>query len=62
MKPAKKPRARRGRGEGGVYERADGQWVGSLSLGINAEGKRVRRVVYGDTKAEAHTKLREIQQ
>jgi integrase len=43
-------RKRRGRGEGGVYQRADGQWVGSISLGCDGNGKRVRKVVYGASK------------
>jgi len=52
-----KHRARRGRSEGSIYQRSDGRWVGSVSLGTHG-GKRVRRVVYGETKAEAAAKLR----
>lgn len=55
-------RARRGRGEGGVYQRvSDGLWVGTVSLGFDGSGKRKRRVVYGDTKREALDKLRALQ-
>jgi integrase len=54
-------RRRRGRGEGGVYQRADGQWVGSISLGYDAEGKRLRKVVYCATKKEAQDELRKLQ-
>src|SRR5262245_17913863 len=55
---AKKPR--RGRGEGSVEQLADGRWKGRLSGGKNpATGKRVRRVVYGKTKAEVLTRMRE---
>lgn len=54
-------RKRRGRGEGGVYQRADGLWVGTLSLGYNAEGKRLRKTVYGATKKEAQEELRKLQ-
>src|SRR5258706_8843725 len=50
-------RTRRGRGEGGIYRRSDGTWCGSVSLGYDANGKRKRRVVYGDTKQEAQEKL-----
>ena len=51
-------RARRGRGEHGIYQReSDGLWVGSLSLGYATNGKRKRRVVYGTTKREAQEKL-----
>ncbi len=49
----KKPnRKRRGRGEGSVFERENGQWVGSISLGYNEAGKRIRRTVYGNSKKE----------
>jgi integrase len=54
-------RKRRGRGEGGVYQRADGQWVGNVSLGYGADGKRLRKVVYGATKKEAQDELRKLQ-
>ena len=47
-------RARRGRGEGGVFQRkSDGLWVGTVSQGYDANGKRVRITVYGSTKGEA---------
>jgi integrase len=54
-------RKRRGRGEGGIYQRGDGQWVGSVSLGYDASGKRRRKVVYGATKDEVQKKLRKVQ-
>jgi integrase len=54
-------RKRRGRGEGGVYQRADSLWVGTISLGYNTEGKRLRKTVYGATKKEAQEALRKLQ-
>lgn len=54
-------RKRRGRGEGGVYQRADGLWVGNVSLGYDAGGKRIRRAVYASTKKEAQDQLRKLQ-
>ncbi len=48
--------ARRQRGEGGVYRRSDGLYVGALDLGW-VDGKRKRKVVYGKTQREAVTKL-----
>ena len=54
-------RKRRGRGEGSVYQRADGWWVGSVSLGLTPTGKRRRKVVYGATKAEAQAEMRKVQ-
>jgi integrase len=52
-------RKRRGRGEGSVYQRADGVWIASVSLGYDAEGKRQRLVAAGTTKREALDKLEE---
>jgi hypothetical protein len=55
-------RKRRGRSEGGVYQReSDGKWVGAVDAGRSADGRRRRRVVYGETKAEVLTKLRDLQ-
>ncbi len=42
---------RRGRGEGSVYRRKDGRWVGQYEVG----GKR--RYVYGKTRKEAAGRL-----
>jgi integrase len=56
------PRAKRGRGEGGVYQReSDGLWVGTVSLGYDGKGKRKRKTVYGRSKKEALDKLRALQ-
>jgi hypothetical protein len=55
-------RKRRGRNEGGIYQRADGQWVGSLSLGYDDKGKRIRRTVYGESKKQIQDKLDELRQ
>jgi integrase len=52
---------RRQRGEGGLFQRADGQWVGRIELGWR-DGKRQRRTVYGKTMAEAQTKLRKARE
>lgn len=48
--------ARRQRGEGSVYQRTDGRWVGNLNLGWR-DGKRRRKVIYGRTQAEVIRKL-----
>ena len=55
-------RKRRGRDEGSIYQRSDGVWAASVSLGYDAEGKRIRKVVYGKTKKEVREKLSAIQQ
>jgi integrase len=55
------PRAKRGRGEGGMFKReSDGLWVGTISFGYDGTGKRKRKTVYGGTKAEALEKLDKI--
>jgi integrase len=50
---------RRGHGEGSVYQRSDGHWVGMLDLGW-IDGKRKRRTVSGRTRAEVVKKLNEL--
>ena len=57
----KKNKGRRGRHEGSVYQRKDGRWVGTISLGSDSNGKRKRKTVYGASKREAQQKLRQIQ-
>jgi integrase len=54
-------RKRRGRNEGGIYKRGDGQWTASISLGYDGTGQRKRRVVYGSSKKEVQDKLRDLQ-
>ena len=51
---------RRGHGEGAIYQRADGRWVGAVDLGWDG-GKRRRRVVYGRTRAEVRERIRDLQ-
>ena len=46
---------RRVNGEGSVYKRADGYWVGALDISTTS-GARKRVVVYGKTLAEAREK------
>ena len=51
---------RRGKGEGSIYRRRDGQWVGSADLGLEG-GRRRRKAVYGKTQKEVRDKLRALQ-
>ncbi len=50
-------RSRRGRGEGSIYQRADGTWCATYSAGYAANGKRIRRTVFGTTKEDVSKKL-----
>ncbi|MGE5528755.1 MAG: tyrosine-type recombinase/integrase [Patescibacteria group bacterium] len=52
---------RRGRGEGSVGRLKSGLWYAQASFGFDANGKRIRRRVYGRTKTEALEKLRTVQ-
>lgn len=55
-------RKRRGPHEGSVYQRkSDGLWCASLSLGLDANKKRVRKLVTARTKTKVIERLREIQ-
>ena len=55
-------RARRGKGEGSIFQRDDGLWVGRISLGYDAQGKRIQKTVYGKTKTEVQEKLEKLKQ
>lgn len=52
---------RRGSGEGSVFRRTDGRWVGQLELLRHADGRRNRKLVYGRTQAEVRRRLREAE-
>ena len=52
------PKPRRGRGDDGIYwDKINKCHVGTISLGYDATGKRIRRTVRGRTKAEVKDKL-----
>lgn len=52
--------ARRGKGEGSIYQReSDGRWVSSVDLGL-VDGKRKRKTVYGKTRKEVADKLKKL--
>ena len=48
---------KRANGEGTVCRRRDGRWIGAATLGLDRDGRPVRRTVYGRTQAEAREKL-----
>lgn len=47
---------RRGHGEGSIYQRADGRWVGMLEVGYQG-GRRKRKAIYGKTRREVQQQL-----
>jgi hypothetical protein len=53
-----KPKRRRERGDDGIsWDRANKCYVGTISLGHDGQGKRLRRTVRGKTKQEVKDKL-----
>jgi integrase len=51
---------RRGHGEGAIYQRdSDGKWCASVDLGL-VNGKRRRKVIYGETRKEVADKLKAL--
>ncbi|WP_228844418.1 site-specific integrase [Mycobacteroides abscessus] len=50
---------RRTRGEGGLYKRGDGMWIGSVDIPTD-DGTRRRKTVSSKNKAKALSKLREL--
>ncbi|MCA9108856.1 MAG: site-specific integrase [Planctomycetaceae bacterium] len=52
---------KRGNGEGTIFQRSDGRWSGTIDIGRAANGKRLRRTVYGKTRKAVVEKLQEMQ-
>ena len=52
---------RRSSGDGSIYQRGDGRWMGAVSLGLDHNGRRLRRTVSAKTKSEVSRKLRKLQ-
>jgi integrase len=51
---------RRGKGEGSVYQRADGRWVAQVEAGLDRDGRRRRPRAVRRTKREALAALDEL--
>jgi integrase len=51
---------RRGHGEGSLYQRANGAWCATISVGYNSAGKRKRRTLFGESKQDVQDKLRKV--
>lgn len=56
----KAPPRRRLSGDGSLYQRADGMWVGTIDLGTGGDGKRRRRTISSADYAKAVVKLRAL--
>jgi len=56
MTDKEQKRRKRGQGEGSIYKRKDGRWVGAVNLGYQ-NGSLKRKYYYGETRAEVSGKL-----
>jgi integrase len=54
------PGKRRPRGDGGLFKRADGMWIGVVELPIGGDGKRRRKYVSSKNRNEAIRKLKQL--
>ena len=56
-----KPKRRRERGDDGIsWDKVNKCYVGTISLGYDDTGKRLRRFVRGKTKQEVKDKLNDL--
>ena len=53
----KQPKRRRRNGEGSIFQRADGKWCATVTVGYSGAGKRVRRTIYGKTMKAVRDEL-----
>ena len=51
---------RRKHNEGSIYQLSNGRWAGSISLGYDENGKRIRKTFYGDTELDVSLQMREV--
>lgn len=58
--PTARNTKRRGPGEGGVYQRRNGLWCGSVELSRDMSGRRQRKIVTAKTKTELFKKLKAV--
>ena len=55
---ADKKKYRRSNGEGSVFKHQNGKGCGQIGLGVDENGKRVRKTVFADTRAEVVEQLK----
>ncbi len=52
---------KRGQNEGSIRKRKDGAWEARVTVGIDANGKQIRKSLYGKTKKDAFEKMTDLQ-
>ena len=50
--------SKRGNGEGSIYQRKDGLWIGAISIGRDTNGKIKRKTFSGKTRSEVNKKMK----
>lgn len=55
-----KAKKTRGQGEGNIRQRKDDTWEARYSLGLDANGNRIRKSIYGTTRGEVSKKLTQV--
>ena len=53
-------KTRRANGEGSIFQRKDGRWVGNITIGYDDKGQQKKKTVYGRSQAEVAKKLFEL--
>jgi integrase len=59
-KTSKSTDSRRIKGEGSVYKRNDGRYVGQVNIGRDSDGTYVRKYVYGKSEQEVIQNMKEL--
>lgn len=54
---ARKHTRRGNNNEGSIFQRSNGQWVGSITIGYNGNGVQQKKTVYGKSRMEVESKL-----
>jgi len=50
----------RGQGEGSIRQRKDGSWEARYTLGVGADGKQLRKSIYGKSRQDVSKRLTQI--
>ena len=53
-------KTRRANGEGSIFQRKDGRWVGNITIGYDDKGQQKKKTVYARSQAEVAKKLFEL--
>ena len=56
----KKKNIRREKNQGSIYRLKNGTWCGAINLGLDENGKRQRKYIYGKTEEEVLNKVQHL--